>query len=135
VRATKAKPAAGREAIDALLDGLAHPLRQEIDAARRIVLGASPSVNEGVKWNAPSFHTEADWFATINLRSKDKLQLVFHLGAKVRPDLKAFQIADPNGLMAWRGKDRALVTVGAGRDIAGNRKALEAIVRAWIKQI
>jgi len=28
-----------------------------------------------------------------------------------------------------------MVTLGGGRDIPANRKALEAIVRAWIKQL
>jgi len=27
------------------------------------------------------------------------------------------------------------VTLGAGRDIAANRKALEVIVRAWVKHV
>lgn len=116
-------------------DASAHPLAKEIDAARRIILGASPAISEGVKWNAPSFRTEKDWFATVNLRSKETLQLVFHLGAKARPDLKAFKLADPNGLMKWLGKDRALVTLGAGREIAENRKAFETIVRAWITHV
>lgn len=112
-----------------------HPLAKEIEAARRIIIGASPAISEGVKWNAPSFRTEKDWFATVNLRSKESLQLIFHLGAKARPDLKAFKLADPNGLMKWLGKDRAMVTLGAGRDIPANKKAFEAIVRAWIKHL
>ncbi|MBP6688549.1 MAG: hypothetical protein KA153_01045, partial [Hyphomonadaceae bacterium] len=81
------------------------------------------------------FRTEKEWFATFNVRSHDSVQLVLHLGAKTRPDLKAFRLADPKGLMKWLGKDRAMVTLGSGRDIPGNRKALEAIVRAWIKQL
>jgi len=112
-----------------------HPLSKEIGAVRKIILGASPAISEGVKWNAPSFRTEKDWFATVNLRSKESLQLVFHLGAKVRPDLKAFKVADPGGLMKWLGDDRALVTLGAGRDIAAHKAAFEKIVRAWIKQV
>jgi len=112
-----------------------HPLCKEIEAVRRIVLGASASIVEGVKWNAPSFRTKKEWFATLNLRSKDSLQLIFHLGAKARPDLKAFKVADPSGLMKWLGPDRAMVTLGAGPDIVANKKALEAIVRAWIKHV
>ncbi len=119
----------------AFLRALQHPLKAEIEAVRSIILGVSAAIAEEIKWNAPSFRTEKDFFATINLRSKDRVQVIFHLGAKVRPGLKAFAIDDPNGLMAWRGKDRALVTVGAGRDIAANRTALEAIVRGWIKQL
>lgn len=124
-----------KRAAEPRYDASDHPLHKEIEAARRIILGASPTIGEGIKWNAPSFRTEKDWFATINLRSKEGLQIILHLGAKTRPDLKAFKIADPEGLMKWLGKDRALVTLGAGRDIAANSKALEAVVRAWIKHV
>lgn len=130
-----AKKAAPKKAAAERYDASAHPLHKEIEAARRIILGASPAISEGVKWNAPSFRTEKEWFATINLRSTESLQLVFHLGAKTRPDLKAFKLADPNGLMEWLGKDRAMVTLGAGRDILANKAAFEAIVRAWIKHV
>lgn len=119
--------------VDMLLRGLKHPLKKEIEAVRLIILGASAAVSGGAKWNAPSFRTEKDWFATINLRAKESVEVIFHLGAKARADLKAFKIADPKGLIKWLGKDRAMVTLGAGRDIPANRKALEAIVRAWLK--
>jgi hypothetical protein len=123
------------DAVAAYLKALKHPLKREIEAVRLIILGASPAVSEGIKWNVPSFRTEKEWFATFNVRTKDSVQLIFHLGAKTRLDLKAFKLADPNGLMKWLGKDRAMVTLGAGRDIPANRKALEAIVRAWIKHV
>lgn len=117
----------------AYLRDLKHPLKKDIEAVRRIVLGVSPAISEGVKWNAPSFRTEKEFFATFNMRAKESVQLIFHLGAKVRPNQKAFKIADPKGLTKWLGKDRALVTLGAGRDIPANRAAFEAIVRAWPK--
>lgn len=120
-------------AVGAYLKSLKHPLKKEIEAVRLIILGVTPAIGEGIKWNVPSFRTEKEWFATFNVRSKESVQLIFHLGAKTRPDLNAFKLADPKGLMKWLGKDRALVTLGAGRDISANRKALEAIVRAWIK--
>ena len=109
--------------------------KSEIEAVRLIILGASPAIGEGIKWNVPSFRAEKDWFATFNVRARDSVQIIFHLGAKTRPDLRPFKLADPNGLMKWLGKDRAMVTLGSGRDIPANRKALEAIVRAWVKQL
>lgn len=130
-----AKKAAAKPKDTERYDASAHPLRKEIEAVRRIMRGVSSAISEGVKWNAPSFRTEKEWFATVNLRSPETLQLIFHLGAKVRPDLKAFKVADPNGLMKWLGPDRAMVTLGAGRDIVANRKAFEAIVRAWMKHV
>ena len=103
--------------------------------APQIVLGVNPSICESIKWNAPSFRTEKGFFATFNMRAKESVQLVFHLGARIRPDQKPFKIADPKGLIKWLGKDRALVTLGAGRDIPANRAAFEAIVRAWIRTL
>ncbi len=129
--ATKARSAPSRDVAD-LLD---HPLKLEIEAVRRIILGVSPAISEGVKWNAPSFRTEKDWFATIHVRAKERVQLILFLGVKKRPDLKPFELPDPKGLVKWLAEDRVMVTLGAGRDIAGNRRALEAIVRAWIKHL
>lgn len=134
-RKASAKKAVGAGSeIAAYLRALKHPLKKEIEAVRLIILGVSPVIGEGVKWNAPSFRTK-EWFATFNVRSQDRVQLIFHLGAKTRPGLKAFTLADPKGLIKWLDKDRAMVTLGAGRDIIANRKALEAIVRAWIKHV
>jgi uncharacterized protein YdhG (YjbR/CyaY superfamily) len=131
-----AKMAVGNDAaVAAFLKSLKHPMKKEIEAVRLIILGVSPEISQGIKWSVPSFRTAKEWFATLNVRSQDSVQLIFHLGAKTRPDLKAFKLADPNGLLKWLGKDRAVVTLGAGRDIPQNRKALEAIVRAWIKHV
>lgn len=113
---------------------LSHPLKTEIEAIRGVVLGVSPAIAEGIKWNSLSFRT-TEFFATVHLRSTDQVQMVFHLGAKVRPDLKAMTVADPSGLMKWLGKDRALVSLGAGPNVAKNRAALETLVREWIRYV
>lgn len=111
--------------------GLKHPQKSAIAAVRQIILGVSPEIGEAIKWNAPSFRT-TEFFATTNLRSLDRVQLIFHLGAKKRAGLKAFKIADPAGLVKWLGDDRCLVTIG---DVTANRAALEAIVRQWIRHV
>ena len=53
----------------------------------------------------------------------------------MRADLKEMKIPDPASLMKWLGKDRALVTVGVAKDIAGNTDALQKVVRAWMKYV
>lgn len=126
--AKKAKPA---DDVDGLLDGLKHPQRKEIDAIRRAIRGADKSISEGVKWNAPSFRTH-EWFATVNLRSKKELQVILHLGAKVRAGQKRPEITDPSGLLKWLANDRAMATV---LDTPADRKALAAIVRQWVKYV
>jgi hypothetical protein len=37
-------------------------------------------------------------------------------------------------LIEWLAKDRCLVTLGKGKDIAAHRAAFESIVREWIRQ-
>jgi uncharacterized protein YdhG (YjbR/CyaY superfamily) len=121
--------------IIAYLRELDHPLKKEIAAVRDVILGVSPAIREGIKWNAPSFRTEKEYFATLHVRAKDSVQLVLHLGAKTRPGQKTFEVADPLGLLKWLGRDRAMVTLGAGREFASNRAALEKILRAWIENV
>ncbi len=118
----------------AFLAALDHPLKAEIVAVRDIILGVSADIGEGVKWNAPSFRTTA-YFATVNLRSRDTLQLIFHLGAKVRPDVASMEIADPAGLMKWLAKDRCLVTLGAGKAFKANTPAFKTLVPDWIRYL
>jgi hypothetical protein len=122
-------------AVSDLLANLDHPLADDIEKVRQLILGADASITEAVKWNAPSFQT-TDFFATFNLHSRDRVQLVFHTGAKVKATAKSgIDIADPDGLLDWRAKDRCLVTLGAGKDVTKHRAAFLAIVREWIRWV
>jgi len=122
-------------AVVKFLSELNHPLKKEIEAVRKIILGVSPAIHEGIKWNGPSFRT-TEYFATFFLRATDGVQLIFHMGAKVKDNsTKGMQIADPAGLIKWLARERCMVTLGAGREIQANKAALEAIVRAWIGQM
>lgn len=118
--------------VDALLASLDHPCAVEIEAVRRIILAAVPGVREGVKWNAPSFST-TDHFATFHLRAKSGVQVVLHLGAKPRPD-SGLQtaIADPAGLLQWRGSDRATVSFGDLADVEAKAAAFAEVIRQWV---
>jgi hypothetical protein len=137
-----AKSASGAQsdpAVDHLLAGLAHPLDKEIAAVRKLLLAIAPDISEGVKWNAPSFRLtrgdSADWFATVNLRSRDSLQLVLHRGAKVKTDGKTLTLDDPQGLAKMLAPDRCLVTAGAGKTFTANRAALDTLLRDWVRQL
>ena len=130
------RPAPAVGEVEAFLEELDHPLKKDIAEVRQIILGALPAIREGIKWNGPSFKLAeaADYFATMNLRSQDAVQLIFHRGAKVKDNsTKQVKLTDPAGLVKWLATDRCLVTVGAGKDIAKNRAALEGIVREWVK--
>jgi hypothetical protein len=113
---------------------LDHPLKDDIEWVRGVVRGVDPSVQEGVKWNAPSYRT-ADYFATFHLRSRDSVKMVLHRGARSVSGTVRMEIEDPEGLLEWPDTDRCVVTLGAGKELRARRRALEAILRAWIRQL
>lgn len=134
-RAARAPRESGSTAVDAFLAESAHPLKAELELVRRIVVAASPTIREEVKWNAPSFRTHES-FATLNgPRHVEHVMIVLHAGAKAKGlDLRAL-VADPHGMLDWRGKDRALVTLHGVAEIRKRRAALQALVRAWIRHV
>ncbi len=128
---TSSSPQKIDPAVAAFLRDLDHPLKAEIAAVRDLILGLGPEIGEGIKWKSPTFRTTED-FATVNLRSTDSLQLILHLGAKVRPDLADFEIDDPAGLLKRLGRDRRMATLGTGATFEANREAFTAVLRQWI---
>ena len=121
-------------AVDEFIRNVDHPRKAELELLRRLILGASPVIREGIKWNSPSFRT-TDWFATINLAGKADLRLILHTGAKVKASATdGVPVADPTGLLKWLAKDRALVTLGDRKDIESKRKALVAVLREWVSK-
>ena len=125
-------------AVETFLRELKHPLKSEVLALRRIILGVSPRIREGIKWNSPSFFT-SDFFATFNLRARDgeqRVWLILHTGAKPKPGAKQNpQIDDPTGMLKWLAKDRCLLSFADKREVRARRSALENIVRQWIRWI
>ncbi len=130
------KPAKlGASTVDDYLRELQHPLKAEMQAIRAIILGASPKITEGIKWNAPSFAT-TEHFATFNPRTRDAVQVIFHLGAKAQ-DKSAVgtDVQDPAGLLEWLAKDRASLKLRDMKAIEAQGKALKALVLQWITHL
>ena len=117
--------------VDASLQAAKHPRQDELQQIRRLILEASPTIQEGVKWNAPSFRT-TDWFATMHLRDPQKLQIVFHLGAKKSEGSQRLPVGGPQGMIEWLANDRCMVTID---DLKRRGKALQAFVRSWILHV
>jgi hypothetical protein len=129
------KRATAPENVDAFLDALDNPHKPEILAVREAILGADPTIAEGIKWNAPSFRT-SEYFATFHLRAKEGVQVILHLGAKARDvSIAGGAIDDPSSLLDWLGKDRATVKFRDMADIEAKRAAFVALVRQWIGHV
>ena len=133
--ASLGRSGADDDSVDELLATLVHPHKGEIVALRAIILGAHPSITDGIKWNAPSFRT-TEWFATIHLRAKVGVQLILHLGAKVKSlSPEGMAINDPGQLLTWLGKDRATIVFRDLDDLTARRAALERLLRSWIAYV
>lgn len=132
-KAAHATPADSTAAVDAFMASLDHPHKVGIEALRGLMLAVDPAVQEGIKWNAPSFRT-TEYFATANLRAKSGISVILHLGAKVRELPRGgLAINDPAGLLKWLGKDRAMVEFADAQDFANSKAAFQAVLRQWIK--
>lgn len=122
-------------AVDAFFAQLQHPLKAELQSLRELMLSVDPAIQEGVKWNAPSFRTH-EYFATFHLREKQGIRLILHLGAKVRaPGPEGLRMADPAQLLHWLGPDRAQLRFRDAADIAARREAFVALLREWIRAV
>ncbi len=119
-------------AVAQLIEELKHPLKREVSALRALILGVAPEVREEVKWRSPSFRT-TEHFATINLHARDRIRLILHTGAKGSASMRA--VADPAGLLEWLGKDRGMVTLRDGKELAARRAPLRALLRAWVGRL
>ncbi len=134
-KAAHSSPADSTRAVDAFMATLVHPLKNEIEQVRALILRVDPSIAEGIKWNAPSFRT-SEYFATTNLRSKSGFGVILHLGAKSRTlPVGGVAIPDPDHLLQWLAKDRAAVTFRDSEDFRVRAIAFQNILRQWITYV
>lgn len=69
---------------------------------------------------------------TFKLHPQDRIDLIFHRGAKVR-DAEDFDFEDSSGLMKRLGPDRAIVMLRDMSDVDARKAALRNLVREWVK--
>lgn len=123
------------EAVEVLLESLAHPMKTEIQLIRAAILSADPGIKEGVKWNAPSFRTH-EYFATTNLREKEGIGVILHLGAKSRDvEPGSLRVEDPAGMLKWLAHDRAMIKFASAADFEIRKAAFIAVIRSWVRHV
>jgi hypothetical protein len=108
-----------------------------IETIRKIILSTDASVGERIKWNNPSFYYTGEMkpfdpkeykreIVVFNL-FKEKIMLVFPSGAKVK---------DTSGLLTGDYKDgRRIVLLKDMADIKAKEKALQKIIKEWLKLV
>jgi hypothetical protein len=117
--------------VDAYMAALDHPLKGVVEAVRTALIGSDSAIGEQIKWNAPSFTWQGEDRVTFNIRPNAPLLLIFHRGAKAKDDA-GFAFEDETGLLDWKARDRAVVTIASEADWAANGAAITGLIRRWM---
>ena len=109
--------------VDKFMTGLDHPYKAEIEKLREIILGANSQIEEDIKWKCPTFVYSGN-IASIVVRTRSHVQLMFHTGAALK---------DGTGLLEGDGQQVRFARFQNMAEVKQKRKALEAVVRKWVK--
>jgi hypothetical protein len=109
--------------VDTFFSKLKHPLKTEMEAARKIICEASPKIEEDIKWGGPSFDYKEP-MATFNPRVTAYVAIIFHKGELLH---------DKSGLLEPAPKGKAYVKFHSMDDVVKNKAKLQKVVREWIK--
>ena len=135
---SKARKSSEPEAVDAYMAALKHPLADLAEKVRRAILAADRSIGEEIKWNAPAFFYTGPMeefdpkefrrhLIVFNFFKKDALRLVFWRGDRAN---------DKSGFLTGKYPDgRRLATLSTAKDLAANKKALQAALKAQLKHL
>ncbi|QEM09680.1 DUF1801 domain-containing protein [Mucilaginibacter rubeus] len=121
--------------VDVYMKKLDHPLKDVLEALRKIILSADSGIGEHIKWNAPSFLYTGEMRAfdpkeykryviVSNVFQKDCIRLVFPSGAKIN---------DTSGLLSGDYADgRRLAFFHDMEEVAAKEEALKNAVKTWL---
>jgi uncharacterized protein YdeI (YjbR/CyaY-like superfamily) len=109
--------------VDDFLKKKKHPMNDEIQLVREIILNVSDKIEEDIKWSTPTFMYKGN-IASYFLNAKKFVSLMFHKGAT---------IVDKSGLLEGDGKESRVARFTDPADIRKKKKALESVVKEWIK--
>ena len=122
-----------KQTVDELLGSSDHARVVEVQLLRRAILDGVPGLTEQVKWNAPSFGIGGDDRVTFRLQPGDRVELVFHRGAKARADAATFSFDDRSGRIVWSTPDRGIVAFADEGDVRSSLADTVALVDAWVR--
>jgi hypothetical protein len=118
--------------VDLFMERLNHPLKEGVEQLRAAILDSNDHIAEHIKWNAPSFRYAGEDRVTFRLYPENRVQLVFHRGAKVKSDAGDFAFEDDTGLLRWVADDRAVVALRDVKDAKAKQSALVDVVNRWV---
>lgn len=109
--------------VDEFMDKLEHPLREEMEAVRSIIMNANSKMEEDVKWGGPSFFYKED-LATFNPRIKNYVALIFHKGELLNIKSDFLEAAS---------KGKVYAKFYSMEQVKENKELLEKMVNTWVE--
>ena len=107
------------------MEQLKHPLKEEIEAVRKIISGSDKKISERIKWNAPSYYFNED-IVTFNPRATKHVHLVFH---------HPFITKIKSHLLEGDYKDRRMIYFADMKAVKSNKKELERIMKEMVAHL
>ena|SRR5688572_17382369 len=111
--------------VDKFLKDKKHPLTGQIQLVREIILQTSDQIDEDIKWSSPTFIYKGN-IASFFMNSKKQVSLMFHKGAS---------IPDKFGILEGDGKEVRVMRFSDINDINAKKKAIQGIIKEWIKMM
>ena len=109
--------------VDEYLEKKNHPLTQEIERVREIILNTHKDIEETIKWSSPTFIYKGN-MASYFMNAKKHVSLMFHKGAIIE---------DKSGLLTGDGKEGRTAKFKDMDEIESRKKDLENVVLEWIR--
>lgn len=120
-------------AVTELLDKLDHPLREEIEKLRLIILESVRDLTENIKWNSPNYSFEGQDRITMRIQHANQIQLIFHRGAKKQDQPEKRLLEVKTKLLIWKENDRAIMSYKNPTEIENQKSELTEIIKKWIE--
>ena len=119
--------------IDEFLNDLSPDKKDQVLELRAYIKAVAPSLQEHIKWNAPSFVKNGEDRITFNLFNKEGVvKLVFHMGATRKEDRKAPPVLADAQLIEWVSDIRGYVTFESLQQIKSQEGLIKELVKSWI---
>lgn len=119
--------------VTSFLDSLNHPMRKEIEHLREMIMNTPYPFSESIKWNGPNYSIEGQDRITMRINPQDKIQLIFHRGAKKMEQPDGRLIEEDTDLLTWKANDRAIASFKDATEIKENEKTLLKIIKKWVE--
>lgn len=119
--------------VSTFLNELNHPLREEIELLRNIILNSNKTLTENIKWNAPNYVVGENDRVTLKINPPKNILIILHRGAKVQATPTQKLIDYTCKVLSWKTNDRAIITLNNKQDIITYQNDIVEIVNMWLE--